>query len=89
MYEERLGINQNKYKKMAKNEGFDVFNTLEVVHDEDILKRHRFLKGSGYVNYHIFDWERNCEINKTDINIIISYSNRCISHRNYNIKSST
>ena len=65
------GDNFNDAFLIAKNEGFDVFNTLDVVHDEEILKKHRFLKGSGYVNYHIFDWELNCEINKTDINIRI------------------
>lgn len=65
------GDNFNDAFLIAKNEGFDVFNTLDVTHDEDTLKKHKFLQGSGYVNYHIFDWEQNCEINKTDINIKI------------------
>src|SRR6056300_992939 len=56
---------------IAQNEGFDVFNTLDVVHNEEVLKKHKFLKGSGYVNYHIFDWKLDCEIDKMDINIKI------------------
>ena len=65
------GDNFNDAFLIAQNEGFDVFNTLDVVHSEELLKKHKFLKGSGYVNYHIFDWKFNCEINKADINIRI------------------
>jgi glycylpeptide N-tetradecanoyltransferase len=65
------GDNFNDAFLIAKNEGFDVFNTLDVAHDEELLKKHKFLKGTGYVNYHIFDWKLNCEINKADINIKI------------------
>ena len=62
------GDNFNDAFLIAKNEGFDVFNALDVAYDEDMLQKHRFLRGSGYVNYHIFDWTLNCESN---INIII------------------
>src|SRR6056300_1968480 len=65
------GDNFNDAFLIAQNEGFDVFNTLDIVHNEELLKKHRFLKGSGYVNYHIFDWKLDCEIDKTDINIKI------------------
>jgi glycylpeptide N-tetradecanoyltransferase len=65
------GDNFNDAFLIAQNAGFDVFNTLDVVHSEDLLKKHRFLKGTGYVNYHLFDWKLDCEIDKTDINIKI------------------
>lgn len=65
------GDNFNDAFLIAQNEGFDVFNTLDIVHSEDMLKKYRFLQGSGYVNYHIFDWELNFEIDKKDINIKI------------------
>jgi len=65
------GDNFNDAFLIAQNAGFDVFNTLDVVHSEDLLKKHRFSKGTGYVNYHLFDWKLDCEIDKTDINIKI------------------
>lgn len=65
------GDNFNDAFLIAQNEGFDVFNTLGVVHDEELLKKHRFLEGSGYVNYHLFDWKLDCEISKKDVNIRI------------------
>ena len=65
------GDNFNDAFLIAQNQGFDVFNTLGVVHSEELLKNYKFLEGTGYVNYHLFDWKLNCEINKMDINVKI------------------
>lgn len=65
------GDNFNDAFLIAQNEGFDVFNTLDNVHDKEILKKYKFLPGTGYVNYHLFDWKLDCEINKGDINVTI------------------
>lgn len=65
------GDNFNDAFIMAKNEGFDVFNALDIAHNEQSLVQNKFIQGTGYVNYHIFNWDINTTITKKDINVTI------------------
>lgn len=65
------GDNFNDALIMAKNEGFDVMNALDIVHDNQTLTKHKFMQGTGYINYHIFNWDSNGIIDKKELNVII------------------
>ena len=40
----------------AKNEGFDVFNALDVMENEKFLENLKFGVGDGYLQYYIYNW---------------------------------
>ena len=42
---------------IAKNLGYDVFNTLDVGVDSEYLETLKFMKGTGYVYYYLFNWQ--------------------------------
>ena len=41
---------------LARNAGFDVYNTLDVGLDTDILRVSRFMHGSGYNHCYVYNW---------------------------------
>ena len=54
---------------LARNQGYDVFNTLDTgVYEED-LEKLKFLKGTGHVYYYLFNWGLSETLNLKDIQI--------------------
>lgn len=56
---------------IAKNLGYDVFNTLDVGVDTDYLTSMKFLKGNGYVHYYLFNWALRGDVLPKDIQLIL------------------
>lgn len=56
---------------LAKNLGYDVFNTLDVGVDTAHLDKMKCLKGNGYVHYYLFNWALSERVNPKDIHIIV------------------
>ncbi|CAD8043251.1 unnamed protein product [Paramecium primaurelia] len=42
---------------LAKNEGFDVFNALDIMDNEKFLKELMFCSGDGQLNYYLYNWK--------------------------------
>jgi glycylpeptide N-tetradecanoyltransferase len=41
---------------IAKNKGFDVFNALDIMENEQILKELKFGIGDGNLHYYLYNW---------------------------------
>ena len=52
---------------IAKNLGFDVFNILDVGEDTSKLEELKFMKGTGSVNYYLFNWCLSDHVSTKDI----------------------
>jgi glycylpeptide N-tetradecanoyltransferase len=42
---------------LAKNEGFDVFNALDIMDNETFIKDLMFSPGDGCLNYYLYNWK--------------------------------
>ncbi|CAD8056745.1 unnamed protein product [Paramecium sonneborni] len=42
---------------LAKNEGYDVFNCLDIMENEKFLKELMFCPGDGQLNYYLYNWK--------------------------------
>ena len=56
---------------MARNRGFDVYNCVNVGVDEDELREHKFMEGTGHNHYYLWNWKINEEIKPKDIGFVI------------------
>lgn len=54
---------------IAKNLGYDVFNTLDVGQSRPHLEKLKFIEGSGYVYYYLFNWLPSSVIGIEDIQL--------------------
>eukprot|EP00478_Filoreta_tenera_P000378 GABV01000378.1.p1 GENE.GABV01000378.1~~GABV01000378.1.p1 ORF type:complete len:337 (+),score=85.25 GABV01000378.1:370-1380(+) len=55
---------------LARNEGFDVFNALNLMENESFLKELKFGAGDGNLHYYLFNWK--CpEIDHSKIGIVL------------------
>jgi len=56
---------------MARNRGFDVYNCINIGLDEDELREHKFMEGTGHNHYYLWNWKINEEIKPKDIGFVI------------------
>jgi len=56
---------------IAKNLGYDVFNTLDVGVDTVGLEKNKFMKGSGHIFYYLFNWNLSDIISNEKIHLIL------------------
>jgi glycylpeptide N-tetradecanoyltransferase len=56
---------------MARNRGFDVYNCLNVGVDEEELREHKFMEGTGHNHYYLWNWKISEEIKPKDIGFVI------------------
>ena len=54
---------------LARNQGYDVFNTLDIGQSEEDLEKLKFLKGTGHVYYYLFNWLPSSPIGPEDIQL--------------------
>jgi glycylpeptide N-tetradecanoyltransferase len=54
---------------LARNKGYDVFNTLDVGQNCSDLERLKFIKGSGHVHYYLFNWLPSSGFGSEDIQL--------------------
>lgn len=55
---------------MAKNEGFDVFNMLNIMDNEEVFESLKFQKSSGTLHYYLFNYKLG-NLNPNDIGIVL------------------
>jgi len=55
---------------MAKKEGFDVFNTLNIMDNEEVFEELRFKKNAGDLNYYLFNYKLS-NLSAPDIGIVL------------------
>jgi glycylpeptide N-tetradecanoyltransferase len=55
---------------MAKNEGFDVFNALDIMSNQEVFEELRFKRGDGNLHYYLFNY-RMSNLNSTDIGMVL------------------
>ena len=56
---------------IAKNLGYHVFNSAEAGVSTELLEKMKFVKGTGYVYYYLFNWHLSEEIEPKEINLIL------------------
>jgi len=54
---------------IARNLGYDVFNTLDVGRETSKLEKLKFMKGTGHVYYYLFNWSLSSSISLEDIQV--------------------
>jgi len=54
---------------LARNRGYDVFNTLDIGHRGEDLEKLKFLKGTGHVYYYLFNWLPSSLMDSGDIQL--------------------
>ena len=54
---------------IARNLGYDVFNTLDVGQETSKLEKLKFVKGTGHVYYYLFNWSLSSSISLEDIQV--------------------
>ncbi len=55
---------------LAKNKGFDVFNALDIMQNEEVLKELKFGIGDGHLHYYLYNW-RIPELTPKDVGIVL------------------
>lgn len=56
---------------MARNRGFDVYNCINVGVDEEELREHKFMEGTGHNHYYLWNWKISEEIQPKNIGFVI------------------
>jgi glycylpeptide N-tetradecanoyltransferase len=54
---------------LARNQGYDVFNTLDIGQSGEDLEKLKFLKGTGHVYYYLFNWLPSSPLGPEDIQL--------------------
>lgn len=54
---------------LARNQGYDVFNTLDIGQRGEELEKLKFLKGTGHVYYYLFNWLPSENVGAEDIQL--------------------
>lgn len=56
---------------MAKACGYDVFNALDVMQNNDFLKSLKFGEGDGFLQYYLYNWRIGKELISSDVGLIL------------------
>jgi len=56
---------------MARNRGFDVYNCVNVGVDDEELREHKFMEGTGHNHYYLWNWKMSEEIQPNNIGFVI------------------
>jgi len=54
---------------IAKNLGYDVFNTLDAGQKTSKLEKLKFMKGTGYIYYYLFNWCLSSSLSLEDVQV--------------------
>lgn len=55
----------------AKLKGFDVFNCLDVMDNEEFLKELKFMPGDGYLHYYLYNWSLGARLTPQELGIVL------------------
>jgi glycylpeptide N-tetradecanoyltransferase len=54
---------------LARNQGYHVFNTLDIGQTDESIEKFKFMKGTGHVYYYLFNWGLREDIKKEDVQL--------------------
>ena len=55
----------------AKEQGFDVFNSLDIMNNEEFLHVLKFAPGDGYLHYYLYNWSTKTRLTSQEIGVIL------------------
>jgi glycylpeptide N-tetradecanoyltransferase len=55
----------------ARNEGFDVFNALDIMHNLEVLKDLKFGIGDGHLQYYLYNWKMKNAIAPSKVGLVL------------------
>ncbi len=55
----------------AKNIGFDVFNALDVMDNQEFLAELKFAPGDGYLHYYLYNWNLKNRLSPQQIGVVL------------------
>ncbi len=55
----------------AAENGFDVFNALDIMDNEEYLYELKFMPGDGYLHYYLYNWSVSNRLSPQDVALII------------------
>ena len=55
----------------AREEGFDVFNALDILDNSMFLDELKFSMGDGYLHYYLFNWNINQRLSPSEIGVVL------------------
>lgn len=56
---------------MAKSMGHDVYNALDIMENESILKDLKFGIGDGTLQYYLYNWRLNRKLEPGDVGLVM------------------
>eukprot|EP00243_Klebsormidium_subtile_P004122 TRINITY_DN17904_c0_g1_i1.p1 TRINITY_DN17904_c0_g1~~TRINITY_DN17904_c0_g1_i1.p1 ORF type:complete len:192 (-),score=80.11 TRINITY_DN17904_c0_g1_i1:146-682(-) len=56
---------------LAKQDDFDVFNALDIQHNEAFLKDLKFGPGDGFLHYYLYNWRLNKELQPRQVGLVM------------------
>eukprot|EP00210_Caulerpa_lentillifera_P004810 g4592.t1 len=56
---------------MAKDNGFDVFNALDILQNQSFLKELKFGEGDGFLQYYLYNWRVKEKLTAKDVGLIL------------------
>lgn len=59
----------------AKNEGFDVFNALDIMDNEEFLRELKFGVGDGYLHYYLYNWNIGSRLTPSQLGVVLVWFN--------------
>eukprot|EP00803_Ostreobium_quekettii_P006619 evm.model.scf_166.19 EVM.evm.TU.scf_166.19 scf_166:125279-130745(+) len=55
----------------ARRKGYDVFNALDVLHNQQFLKDLKFGEGDGFLRYYLFNWRVVEKLQPSDVGLVL------------------
>jgi glycylpeptide N-tetradecanoyltransferase len=56
---------------LAANKGYDVFNALDLLENEDFLKELKFGIGDGSLQYYLYNWRMGAMLEPKEVGLIL------------------
>eukprot|EP00245_Coleochaete_scutata_P016661 TRINITY_DN7866_c0_g2_i2.p1 TRINITY_DN7866_c0_g2~~TRINITY_DN7866_c0_g2_i2.p1 ORF type:complete len:438 (-),score=78.22 TRINITY_DN7866_c0_g2_i2:328-1641(-) len=56
---------------MAKNLGYDVFNALDIMHNQQILKELKFGAGDGHLHYYLYNYRITKQLQPSEMGLVL------------------
>jgi glycylpeptide N-tetradecanoyltransferase len=55
----------------AKDQGYDVFNALDIMENEEFLRELKFGVGDGYLHYYLYNWYLETRVTPQDLGVVL------------------
>lgn len=55
----------------AKNNNFDLFNSLDIMRNQEFIEPLKFMPGDGYLHYYLYNWNVNKKLAPNEIGFLL------------------